>query len=184
MNYLTLFLMFCHIGLFTIGGGLAALPLMHDAFVESGILTNSEFYDMVAISQSTPGPIGINMATFVGFRNISYAGAVIATIGMVTPSLITIYLIARFVDDFEKNPIVRRSMRGFRTSAVGLIASAVYYVLIQSVINVDEIKEYGVTIDDLLAVVVCVGIGVLYYRTKCHPALCIAIGAIAGVFLF
>ena len=106
MIHLQLFGAFFKIGLFTIGGGLAALPLFQRELLALGWITPTEFIDMVAISQATPGPIGVNMATFAGFRVASYSGAVAATAGLAAPSLIIIVIIARFMKDYAHRPAV------------------------------------------------------------------------------
>ncbi len=126
MILLHLFAIFFKIGLFTIGGGLATLPLLQQEMLSRGWLTQAEFIDMIAISQSTPGPIGVNLATFVGFRLASYSGAVIATCALSAPSVIIIVLIARFLRDYAHLPFVEGALSGLRPTAVGLIAAATY----------------------------------------------------------
>ncbi len=96
MIYLRLFYEFFKAGLFSIGGGLATLPFLYDISDTTGWFTHGQLADMLAISESTPGPIGINMATYVGFTTGGVPGAVIATVGIITPSIIVILLIARF----------------------------------------------------------------------------------------
>ncbi len=122
MILLHLFAIFFKIGLFTIGGGLATLPLLQQEMLSRGWLTQAEFIDMIAISQSTPGPIGVNLATFVGFRLASYSGAVIATCALSAPSVIIIVLIARIFARLCPPAFCRRRLsQGLRPAAVGLI---------------------------------------------------------------
>jgi chromate transporter len=184
MSYLALYWMFFKIGLFTIGGGLAALPLMLDALVKTGMLSGPEFYDMFAISQSTPGPIGINLATFVGYRQLSYSGAFVATLGMVSPSIVVIYLIAKFMGNFDQNPYVRRAMRGFRVTAVGLIATAAYHVIVQSVLDLPALKALGAGGLNLYSLGLFALLATGYYRYKPHPILCLGLGCVGGLVLF
>lgn len=180
MIYLELFFCFFLIGLFTIGGGLAALPLLQQTAVDGGWITQAEFYDMLAISQSTPGPIGINMATYIGFDHASILGAMTATAGMVTPSIIIIMLIAHFMKNFDKTPIVKRAMHALRASAVGLIATAAYFVLAASLFHVNG----GDTRFNVPAVLLFVVLGLAYVKFKGHPIFYILAGGVAGVFLW
>ena len=115
MIYLRLFYEFFKAGLFSIGGGLATLPFLYDISDTTGWFTHGQLADMLAISESTPGPIGINMATYVGFTTGGIPGAVIATVGIITPSIIVILLIARFLKAFRDNKYVKGGV--LRTSA-------------------------------------------------------------------
>ena len=183
MIYLKLFLIFFKIGLFTIGGGLAALPLLQRELVMSREwITQAEFIDMIAVSQSTPGPIGINMATFIGFRLASFAGALLATAGMVAPSLIIIIIIARFLRDYAHLPAVEWALSGLRPAAVGLIASATWFILGTSVLNFEHFPTSDwVNWKSLLLFAL---LSVAYRFKKASPIIYISIGGIAGVLLF
>lgn len=143
MSLAVLLLVFMRIGLLTIGGGLAALPLLYDEVVVGGWISSEEFADMLAISQSTPGPIGVNMATFVGYQAGTVAGALTATCGMVLPSIVIILLIARFVDDYERRPAVRHILSALRPTAIGLIAAAACLIVVSTVLNVQDISSAG-----------------------------------------
>ena len=101
MIYLILFLEFFKVGLFTIGGGLASLPFLYELAEKYTWITKPMIADMIAISQSTPGPIGINMATYVGFKSGGILGGIIATFAIVLPSFITIIIIANFLNKFK-----------------------------------------------------------------------------------
>ena len=107
MIYLRLFYEFFKVGLFSVGGGLATLPFLYDISDTTGWFTHGQLADMLAISESTPGPIGINMATYVGFTTGGIPGAVIATVGIITPSIIVILLIAKFLQAFRDNKYVK-----------------------------------------------------------------------------
>lgn len=181
MTYLKLAYIFFKTGLFTIGGGLAALPLLHEETVGRGLVSETEFYDMLAISQSTPGPIGINFATYIGYNQASYLGAITATLAMVTPSIIIIYLIAKFVRDFNEKAVVRRSMRGFRPTAVGLIATAAYYIIIQSIIPKSTDAASFLTQHNISQLAIFGVCAYTFFRFKLHPVFCIATAAIAGM---
>ena len=101
MIFLRLFIEFFRAGLFAVGGGLATLPFLYDISTRTGWFTHAQLADMVAVSESTPGPIGVNMATYVGFTTAGLPGAVIATLGLITPSVIVILLVAQILDKFQ-----------------------------------------------------------------------------------
>ena len=109
MIYLRLFWEFFKTGLFAIGGGMATLPFLHDIGEATGWFTQAQLMNMLAVSESTPGPIGINMATYVGFTVAGVPGAVIATLGEVTPSIIVILIIAALLRNFRENRYVDRA---------------------------------------------------------------------------
>ena len=123
MILLRLFFEFFKAGLFAVGGGMATLPFMYDISTRTGWFTHEMLADMIAVSESTPGPIGVNMATYVGFETAGIPGAVTATIGLVTPSVIVILLIARALKAFRENKTVEAGFYGLRPCSVGLIAA-------------------------------------------------------------
>ena len=121
---LTLFLSFFKIGAFTFGGGYAMLSLLENEFVSKrGWLTKDEFLDMLAIAESTPGPIAINSATYIGYKTAGVAGSVCATLGVVLPSFIIIYVISLFLDTFLTFTLVANAFRGIQACVVYLIGS-------------------------------------------------------------
>jgi chromate transporter len=122
---LELFLTFAKIGAFTFGGGYAMLSLLdHTCVEEKKWLTNEEFSDLTVIAESTPGPIAINSATFVGYKVGGVLGSVFATLGMVIPSFVIIYIISLFFDEFLKFDIVNRAFKGIQAFIAFLILSA------------------------------------------------------------
>lgn len=126
MTYIYLFLEFFKIGLFAIGGGPATLPFLSELAHKSyGWYTEQDLANFVAISEGTPGPIGINMATYAGYHAGSLPGGVIATLGLITPSIIIIIIIARFLKNFGDNKIVQSVFYGIRPAVAGLITVAV-----------------------------------------------------------
>ena len=175
MIYLSLFYEFFKIGLFSIGGGLATLPFLYK-LVETHPhwLSAQTIADMIAISESTPGPIGINMATYAGYQAAGPLGGVIATLGEVAPSIIIIVIIARFLTEFDKNPIVKHAFYGLRAAVVGLITFALLKLLSVTLLFDGMINYFNVVV--YLALVALV----LVFK-KVHPLVWILIGAGIGV---
>ena len=126
-RYLSLFLTMMKIGLFTFGGGYAMIALLENEFVEKKrYVEKDEFLDMVAIAESTPGPIAINSATFIGYKQKGMWGAIFATLGMILPSLIIISLVATVLKNYMHNRYVAYAFAGIRICVVALIADIVY----------------------------------------------------------
>lgn len=183
MSYITLFFTFFKIGLFSIGGGLATLPFLQDLADKHNWITQAELIDMIAISESTPGPIGINTATFVGFKAAGLFGGVISTLGIITPSIIIIILVAHYFKKFNEKPLVQGAFFGIRPAVTGLIASVCFEVIRISVLNIDKFRLTKNIIDLIHFKETILFAIVLYliYRFKKHPILYIAGAAVVGV---
>lgn len=125
---LRLFYEFFKVGLFSVGGGLATLPFLYDISDRLGWFTHQDLSNLIAISESTPGPIGINAATYVGFLTAGPLGSLTATIGLITPSIIVIILIAQVLERFRQSPLVEKVFYGLRPASTGLIAAAGFLV--------------------------------------------------------
>ena len=124
-KYLTLFLTMLKIGLFTFGGGYAMLALLENEFVEKKkFISKEEFLDMVAIAESTPGPIAINSATYLGYKSLGFLGSLVATVGVIIPSFVIIFIISLFFDAFLSFTIVKHAFRGIQVCVIYLILSA------------------------------------------------------------
>lgn len=185
--YLRLFWEFFKTGLFAVGGGLATLPFMYDISDKTGWFTHSMLADMVAVSESTPGPIGVNMATYVGFVTGGVPGAVIATVGLVTPSVIVILLIARVLRVFRENQYVDAGFYGLRPCSIGLIAAAGVLVVKLALFNTELYARTG-AIADLFNVKALILAAVLLAATRCikklkglHPIVFILASAVIGI---
>lgn len=126
--YLQLFWEFFKTGLFAVGGGMATLPFLYDISNKTGWFTHAQLADMVAVSESTPGPIGVNMATYVGFVTGGVGGAVVATLGLIAPSILIILIIAAFLKAFRDSKYVDGAFYGLRPASTALIASALVTV--------------------------------------------------------
>jgi len=140
MIYLKLFWEFFKTGLFAVGGGMATLPFLSDIGERTGWFTQQKLADMIAVSESTPGPIGVNMATYVGFETAGVLGAVTATLGLVAPSIVIILLIARVLKQFRNNRTVDAVFYGLRPCSVALIAAAGLLVAKLTFLNADALK--------------------------------------------
>ena len=182
------FRFFC-CGLFAVGGGLATLPFLYNISKETGWYTFSDISNMIAVSESTPGPMGVNMATYVGFTTAGPVGAVIATLGLITPSIIVILIIAGFLKAFKTNKYVQNAFYGLRPASTGLIAAAGLSVLSLVLLHKDAFAASG-KITDLISIRSIVLLAVLYYFTAVckktkglHPVAFIAASAVIGVVL-
>ena len=185
--YLRLFWEFFKTGLFAVGGGMATLPFMYDISDKTGWFTHSMLADMVAVSESTPGPIGVNMATYVGFVTGGVPGAVIATVGLVTPSVIVILLIARVLKAFRENQYVDAGFYGLRPCSIGLIAAAGVLVIKLALFNTELYASTG-AIAALFNVKALILAAVLLAATRCikklkglHPIVFILASAVIGI---
>lgn len=175
MLLLQLFISFFKIGLFAVGGGLATLPFLYELADKSSWLTVADISNLVAISESTPGPMGVNMATYVGFLQSGVVGAVIATLGLVTPSIIVIVIIAGFLDKFKNSKVVKDVFYGLRAASCALIASAG--------VGVARLAFCGEKITDFFWQGAVLAV-VLYFaikKLKWHPIAFIAISAVIGI---
>ena len=143
MIYLELFWSFVQIGLFSIGGGYAAMPVIQHQVVEAHTwLTMSEFADVITISQMTPGPIAINSATFVGIRIAGIGGAVVATIGCVLPSLVIVLLLAFVYYRYRKLTVIQGVLDGLRPAVVAMIASAGLSIVVLAFWNGNSVSAH------------------------------------------
>ena len=186
-RYLRLFWEFFKTGLFAVGGGMATLPFMYDISDKTGWFTHSMLADMVAVSESTPGPIGVNMATYVGFVTGGIPGAVVATVGLVTPSVILILLIARVLKAFRENQYVDAGFYGLRPCSVGLIAAAGVLVIKLALFNTELYASTGALLD-LFNFKALILAAVLLAATRCikklkglHPIVFILASAVIGI---
>lgn len=182
MIYLILAYEFFKIGLFSIGGGMATLPFLMDLTDKYDWFTISELTNMVAISESTPGPVGINMATYAGYNAAGVAGAIVATLALTAPAWIIIILIAKFLENFSENKHVKAAFYGIRPAVAALIGYAVWELLKIALVSAAEGKIQV----NMVNAVVCVGAFALLQIKKLgklHPLVWIAAGACVGIVL-
>lgn len=196
--YLRLYWEFFKTGLFAVGGGMATLPFLQNIGESTGWYTYGDLMNMLAVSESTPGPIGINMATYVGFTVGGVPGAVIATLGEVTPSIIVILIVAAVLRSFRDNVYVDRAFYGLRPASTGLIGAACAAVVLEVLTNVETVKAEGSLIKTfrlgegglggllnwrglLLAALLLALTNWVKPTKKLHPIVFIALSAAVGV---
>lgn len=182
MLYLQLFYTFFKIGLFGFGGGYAMLSLIQGEVVTRyGWLSAQEFTDIIAISQVTPGPIGINSATYVGYAATgSVWGSVIATFAVVLPSFILMLLISKFLLKYQKNPVVESIFSGLRPAIIGLLAAAALVLMNK--------ENFGSPTDDLYSFIISIILFIAAFvgtrKFRINPILMIVACGIAGLILY
>lgn len=181
MILLELFLTFAKIGLFTIGGGYAMIPLIQEEIIRRNWLTLEGVIDILAISEMTPGPFAINAATFIGIQQAGIPGAIFATTGVITPSFIIVLLVARYFTKFKDYSLVQGLLTGIRPAVIGLIATATFSIM-KSVFSITASSIF--TLVNLKGIVILGLVLVGIYKLKIHPALMIIISAILGMLFF
>ncbi len=147
MTLIRLFFEFLKIGLFSVGGGMATLPFLYDMSDKTGWFTYAQIADMLAVSESTPGPIGINMATYVGYTTAGIPGALAATIGTIIPGIALVLIITAILDKFRNNVYVEGAFYGLRPASVGLITAAGILVVEISLMNTALYQQTGSIVD-------------------------------------
>lgn len=193
MIYLRLFWEFFKTGLFAIGGGMATVPFLQDIATKTGWYTAGQLADMIAVSESTPGPMGVNMATYVGFTVGSdtmgigggVLGALIATIGLVMPSVICILIIAYFLDKFRTSKLVDNTLYGLRPASVALISAAGVEIMLYALFQMSNIYDIGSLVLNwksiALFLLVFVCSRYVPKLKKLHPVVFIAASAVIGI---
>ncbi|MGE4507986.1 MAG: chromate transporter [Eubacteriaceae bacterium] len=187
MIYINLFITFFKIGLFTIGGGYAMIPLIQQEVLGNGWLTMTEFVNFLAVAESTPGPFAVNIATFIGMELGGIFGAIVTTTAVVLPSLIIIVLIAKLFTGFQDNKWVKGALYGIRPVVIALIAAAVVSLMLkglffegadmtslQTIVNALQFKE-------LLIFAIT---GLAYFKFKLHPIQLVLLSGGLGIIFF
>ena len=187
MIYLRLFWEFFKVGLLSVGGGLATLPFLYSLGAKTGWFSTADVANMLAVSESTPGPIGVNMATYVGFDCAGVLGGVVATLGLVTPSVIVIVLIAMALQAFRTNKYVDAAFYTLHPASTGLIAAAGWSVFALVLVNLDAYRASYQQADLLqwknliLFAVIWVLTNLVKPLKKLHPVVFLALAAVVGI---
>ncbi|MGI6037972.1 MAG: chromate transporter [Limnochordia bacterium] len=182
--YLNIIFIFFKIGLLTIGGGYAMLPLIQKELISRGWLSAREFVDIVAIAEMTPGPIAINAATFVGYRLDGVLGSIAATTSIALPSFLLIILLSKFLEQFETSPVVQGAFQGIRPAVAGLIASAAIYISYTALVGFGLGSGnwwQGLANTNPVQLAITVIIFISLQKTKLHPIAAIILAGITGV---
>lgn len=196
MILLRLFWEFFKTGLFAIGGGMATVPFLQDISAKTGWYTSGQLADMIAVSESTPGPLGVNMATYVGYTvgsqqlggvGMGVVGAIVSTLGLIFPSIVVILIIGYFLKRFRDSKIVDSALYGLRPASVALISAAGVDIVLFAILRVDSIYEIGKASLSwkaaVLALAVFAGTNLVPKLKKIHPIWFIFFSAIAGILL-
>ena len=203
MLYLRLFIEFFKTGLFAVGGGMATIPFLYRMADATGWFTANDVANMIAVGESTPGPIGVNMATYVGFvtgmnqhgTTGAVMGGITATLGLITPSVIIILIIAIFLKNFRENPYVKKAFYGLRPASTGLIAAAGLAVVVDNLLFMEKMMDStGAMVIPganfltainwkgwILAVLLWIFTNKVSKTKKWHPIVFIGISAVVGV---
>lgn len=191
-----LFWEFCKTGLFAIGGGMATVPFLREIADKTGWFTVGQLADMIAVSESTPGPLGVNMATYVGYTVgssqlgspwMGIVGAVTATLGLIFPSIVIVLCISFFLKRFRTSTLVDAALYGLRPASVALISAAGVEIVLFAILRVDSIYQIGAAQlswkSVALAAGVYAGTNLIPKLKKLHPIWFILLSAIAGIVL-
>ena len=191
-----LFWDFCKTGLFAIGGGMATVPFLREIADKTGWFTAGQLADMIAVSESTPGPLGVNMATYVGYTVglsqlgspwMGIVGAVTATLGLIFPSIVIVLCISFFLKRFRTSTLVDAALYGLRPASVALISAAGVEIVLFAILRVDSIYQIGAAQlswkSVALAAGVYAGTNLIPKLKKLHPIWFILLSAIVGIVL-
>jgi len=192
MIYLKIFLTFLEIGAVSFGGGYGMISLVREKTLTNGWLTEEEFLNMIAVSESTPGPIAVNMATFVGSNEGGILGSALATLGVVLPAFIIMLLIASLIRNLLKYAGVQATLGGIRPAVVGLIVATASTMILSSVIGLKTLSDgFLLPVPDVIKNVaifaIVVLVSVIYKKLKkkkISPILLIVISGVLGLILF
>lgn len=174
MIYLELFLIFFKIGAFTFGGGYAMLPLIQQEVLSQGWMDLEQLVNFIAVSESTPGPLAVNLSTYIGAETGGLLGSFCATVGVVLPSFVIILLVAKFYQDFQTNTLVKGCMNGLRPTVVGMIGASLLSV------GASAFPAAGGVMQWVLAAVLLAAILAAHWK-KVHPILLIVGSAVVGI---
>jgi len=186
MILLQLFYEFFITGLFIFGGGLTAIPFLQQIGEKTDWFTTQQLMDMIAVSEATPGPIGVNMATYVGFTVAGVPGSLIATGALLLPSVIIALVIARLLTLFSEKQLVKSMMYGLRPASLGLIASAGLTVILFSLVSVkmEDFPEYHTFVLDYKGLILAAVLFISINRLKTHPVIFLAGSAVVGMIIY
>ncbi|HOI47324.1 MAG TPA: chromate transporter [Bacilli bacterium] len=187
LELLQLFWLFFKIGLFTFGGGYAMIPLMQSEIVGGGMIDAELFVDFIAISESTPGPFAVNMATFIGMNQAGFIGAMFTTLGVILPSFLIILLIASLGSRFLDSKYVKHAFRGLKPAVIGLVLSVALMLAIRKVLPMVDLKTFHFNLTEFDykgLIIMAVILGLTKLSKKMTPIGMIVLSAILGLILY
>lgn len=188
MEVLFLFATFFKIGLFTIGGGYAMIPLIQAEVIKNQWISEQALVNFIAIAESTPGPFAINIATFVGMETAGIFGAFMSTLGVIMPSFVIILVIAKYFHTFKDNKYVKAGLSGLRPTVIGLMLSAGFGILITNLFySLDTINSFATFFTKHInykSILIFVLLFFLHKKFKLHPILLVVISAVLGILLY
>lgn len=182
MIYLDLFLTFFKIGSFTFGGGYAMIPLIQEEIIKHGWMSMEDLINFIAVSESTPGPFAINIATFIGNTTAGFFGAVVCTLGVIFTSFILILIISKFFDKYENNKIVKGCMSGLKPAVVGLIGAAVVTTFVSVFFPVGNVIEVLKSSNFYEMLIILIATLFMSFK-KVHPIIIILVSALFGLII-
>ena len=182
-TFLQLIWEFFKTGLFAIGGGLATLPFLYDISRRTGWYTTADITNMIAVSESTPGPMGVNMSTYVGYHIAGIPGALTTTLSLVFPSVVIIIIVANFLKRFQENNTVKHAMYGIRPASVAMITYAGLLVARVALLREEAYRASGAIADlfSVKAILLAAVVLVTYLKFKKHPIVYILAAALIGI---
>ena len=185
MTLLRLMFEFFKTGLFSVGGGLATLPFLYEMSDKTGWFTHADIADMIAVSESTPGAIGINMSTYAGYKTAGIPGALLASLSLAAPSVIIILIIAGFLNRFRESRYVEGAFYGLRPASIAMITAAGINVAKVALVDLDAFAASGNISDLFLPKAILLGIAIFIgqRKLKWSPVVFIGISAVVGVLL-
>ena len=183
MILLRLAVEFFKTGLFAVGGGLATLPFLYEMGEKNGWFNNQDVLNLLAVSESTPGPIGINMSTYVGFLTSGIPGAILASLALTAPCVIVILLVIRVLDKFKDSPLVDSIFKALRPASIGMITAALIGVAKESLLILPNYEGLNtlLSVFNWKAIALAVVLWFIMKNWKTHPIAYIAIAAAVGV---
>lgn len=183
--YLKLFFEFMKAGFFAVGGGLATLPFLFEISEKTDWFTTQDIMNMIAVSESTPGPLGVNMATFAGTVTIGVAGGMVATLGLIFPSIVVIEIIAKVLEKFKNAKIVQAIFTGLRPASTALIAVAAITVAKNTLLNIETFTQTSNVLElfEWVSIVMAIVLFIIMKKWKKHPIVYIIMAAVVGILI-
>jgi len=185
MIYMDLLIGFLRVGCFAFGGAYGAIPLIRDVVLSYGWLTDEQLTYMIAVSESTPGPIMVNLATYVGSSQAGFFGACLATLAVVLPSFIIILLVLSILKNAWKNPYVQAVLRGLKPCVVGIVLATGIYMVLRGVL-----QKSAAALPDIRTLLLTVFLAGMMFlpgkmgRKKISPIMLIVVSAVCGILIY